>query len=104
VNPPPPLGPPFLAPRRNSPTARRRSPAITTSNDIFNEAVHRAAADLYTLNTDLADGPYPYSGIPCFSTVFGRDGLITALQTLWFNPAIARGVLGHLAAHQAQSV
>lgn len=94
----------MLASRRNFRNAISRAPRITTSNDIFNEAIHRAASDLYTLNSDLVEGPYPYAGIPWFSTVFGRDGLITALQTLWFDPAIARGVLGHLAAHQAHSI
>lgn len=78
-----------------------RAAAITSSNEIFNEAIRRSVADLYMLNTDTPQGAYPYAGVPWFSTAFGRDALITAFETLWLDPELARGVLCFLAAHQA---
>jgi glycogen debranching enzyme len=89
--------------RRSTAAARAAVPSIESSNTVFNSVLSRSSADLAMLMSETPHGSYPYAGVPWFSTAFGRDGLITALEMLWFDPAIARGVLRFLAAHQARA-
>src|SRR6185369_406688 len=88
--------------------ATTTSPALTnlgqrleSSNPQFDAWVRSSSADLGMLLTPTDNGLYPYAGVPWFDTTFGRDGIWTALQTLWLWPDISRGVLSFLAATQA---
>ena len=93
----------LIASRRALREATRGRTSVETSNELFNEMLCRSAADLEMLMTETPQGRYPYAGIPWFSTTFGRDGLITALQMLWWSPDVAKGVLQRLAAYQAKT-
>lgn len=77
---------------------------VTSSNERFNEWLTRSQSDLEMMTLGNPEGAYPYAGVPWFNTVFGRDGLITAFQVLWAEPALAKGVLQFLADTQADSV
>jgi len=96
--------PGLLAHRREMRRTTMSCASIETSNNIFNEVLCRSMADLNMLMTETPQGRYPYAGIPWYSTTFGRDGIITAMQMLWIDPRVARGVLRRLAHYQATTV
>jgi glycogen debranching enzyme len=89
---------------RESERVRNAACEIITSSESFNAWLHRSAADLRMLIEANPEGPYPYAGVPWFSTVFGRDGIITALECLWTSPRIAESVLKYLAETQATEI
>jgi glycogen debranching enzyme len=74
---------------------------IQSSNEQFNSWMKRSVADIHMMTVGNPEKDYPYAGVPWFSTVFGRDGIITAMECLWADPSLARGVLQYLAETQA---
>jgi glycogen debranching enzyme len=79
-------------------------PRIHSSNSRFNDWINRSVADVQMMTIGNREQNYPYAGVPWFSTVFGRDGIVVAMETLWLAPSIARGVLHFLAETQATEV
>ena len=75
--------------------------SVRSANDHFNVWFSRSLSDLNMMTVGNPEPDYPYAGVPWFSTVFGRDGIITALECLWLDSRIAKGVLEYLAVTQA---
>jgi glycogen debranching enzyme len=83
---------------------RMRVPRLRTRHDPLARAFAQSVADLAALRmrTDDGIGMLPAAGMPWFMTVFGRDTLITSLQTMLLGPELAGTSLRALAALQAR--
>ncbi|MSQ23676.1 MAG: amylo-alpha-1,6-glucosidase [Chloroflexi bacterium] len=77
---------------------------IRTDDAQMNTLIRQSLHDLRLTINQTGDGLIPVAGIPWFAVPFGRDSLITSLQTLCLNPEIARGTLRFLAKFQGQAV
>lgn len=73
---------------------------IESDNQLFNRVLERSFADLRMLLTYQREDIFFAAGVPWFVTLFGRDSLTTALQTIVYNPSIAAGTLQLLASYQ----
>lgn len=85
-------------------TVAQQRAHLDSSNPQFDAVIARAWSDLDMLMTETKHGAYPYAGVPWYSTIFGRDGIITAMLLLWCAPYFAKGVLRTLADLQATEV
>jgi glycogen debranching enzyme len=75
---------------------------IRSDNRAFNQVVERAEQDIYLLRQSFGKGKVLAAGIPWFSTLFGRDSIIAAMQTLILDPKIAYNTLQTLAHYQGK--
>ncbi|MBF2066928.1 MAG: amylo-alpha-1,6-glucosidase [Calothrix sp. C42_A2020_038] len=76
---------------------------IRADKGIFNRVIERAEQDMYLLRQSFGKHKTVSAGVPWFSTLFGRDSLITASQTLMLNPQIAKETLTLLAIYQGKT-
>jgi glycogen debranching enzyme len=77
---------------------------VKTDNAFLDRGLlRRSQMDLRILLEEFDTGLFPMAGIPWFSAPFGRDALITSIQTLMLNPEIARGTLRYLAQRQGRA-
>ncbi|MBU6474770.1 MAG: amylo-alpha-1,6-glucosidase [Alphaproteobacteria bacterium] len=101
------IGPESYAAARDAVRAERAAlraegAQLSFSDPQLQDWFDRTQNDLAFLTTCYDSGPYPCAGVPWFAVPFGRDGIITAFETLWANPSTARGVLQFLSGRQAK--
>jgi glycogen debranching enzyme len=81
---------------------RAQCTRVTTDVEAFNTTLDQAVDDLRALYIHSDGAPVISAGIPWYSTAFGRDSIITSLETLALNPRIALDTLRYLAHHQGR--
>ena len=100
-----------LSPLNRRPASTMDSPpadwplttTISSDHELLDRTIARSLADLKMLRNEGPDAGEHYlaAGIPWFTTLFGRDTIIAALETVAFQPANAIMTLEVLARRQA---
>jgi glycogen debranching enzyme len=75
----------------------RAHPHVQTDDELYNRVLRRSLLDLRMLGSSLDGQDYYAAGIPWYATLFGRDSLITAIETLPFDPGRVEQTLRLLA-------
>ena len=70
---------------------------VSSDDQLFDRILERSLHDLELLRSELDGHSYYSAGVPWFATLFGRDSLITAFETLSFVPGVAEETLRLLA-------
>jgi glycogen debranching enzyme len=91
----------------NQPTGKlSQSPLQTvrveTDNPLFDRILSRSFADLRMLLMREREETFFAAGVPWYVALFGRDSIITALETLLYDPSIAANTLTLLANYQGK--
>jgi glycogen debranching enzyme len=72
-------------------------PALELDDELVDRVLRRSLLDLRLLASDLDGQRYYAAGVPWYATLFGRDSIVTALEMLAFDPAMAENTLRLLA-------
>jgi glycogen debranching enzyme len=75
---------------------------VRSDSLLFGAVIDRSLRDLYMLKSKLIKEEYFAAGVPWFAALFGRDSVITSLQTLAYDPEIAAQTLRLLARYQSR--
>lgn len=81
-----------------------RGTTVKSDSLLLNTIVDRSLGDLRMLRSSIDEQDFFAAGVPWFATLFGRDSIVTALQTLAYEPGIARHTARLLAHYQGDRV
>jgi glycogen debranching enzyme len=81
-----------------------RHTSCRTNNPLLEQVLQQALLDLHILRSRLEGFEYFSAGVPWYVTLFGRDSIIAALQSLVYEPGVAEQTLRLLARYQGTKV
>jgi glycogen debranching enzyme len=90
--------------RRSADEWIESQPQVESDSAVLNRVLDRSRRDLRVLRSELRGQHFFAAGVPWYVTLFGRDSITAALQTLAFEPGIAESTLRLLASYQGDKV